>query len=261
MVTPIRRSRIATTRHVNRRPAFSMRKLTFSFGIVVIGVIGVGLLLRRAVEGSGVRPGAVVLVGVVAIATALAYVRLKGRGRGARNSATTSVVTRPVAPEEPDEPVDSASSRATVEPASREPAEPIEEAAAQVVEIEDYASMDADQFEDAVARLCEGAGCEDVSVVGGANDLGADILATAPDGRVLVIQCKRYTDSNKVGSEEVQRFGGTCFAVHQAEVAVVITTSAFTEPAAEYADRCGILCFDNDDLTAWAAGVGPAPWQ
>ncbi|MFG2888505.1 restriction endonuclease [Streptomyces sp. NPDC048248] len=241
MVTPIRRSRIATARHVNRRPAFSMRKLTFSFGIVVIGVIGVGLLLRRAVEGSGVRPGAVVLIGVVAVATALAYVRLKGRGRGARNSATTSVVTRPVAPVAPEE--------------------PIEEAPAQIVEIDDYASMDADQFEDAVARLCERAGCEDVSVVGGANDLGADILATAPDGRVLVIQCKRYTDSNKVGSEEVQRFGGTCFAVHQAEVAVVVTTSAFTEPAAEYADRCGILCFDNDDLTAWAAGVGPAPWQ
>ncbi|MFH8569428.1 restriction endonuclease [Streptomyces sp. NPDC017993] len=259
MVTPIRRSRIATTRPANRRPAFSMRQLTFSFGIVVIGVIGVGLLIRKAVEGSGVRPGAVVLIGVVAVATAVAYVRLKGRGRSAPNSATTSVVGRPV------EPVDPAASGApgdSVEPAEPgDSAEPIDEVPAQAVEIEDYASMDADQFENAVARLCERAGCADVSVVGGANDLGADVLATAPDGRVLVIQCKRYNDDNKVGSQDVQRFGGTCFAVHQAEIAVVITTSAFTEPAAEYADQCGILCFDNDDLIAWAAGLGPAPWQ
>ncbi|XLE11222.1 restriction endonuclease [Streptomyces sp. Pv4-95] len=230
--------------------------MTFSFGIVVIGVIGVGLLLRAAVEGSEVRPGALVLIGVVAVATALAYVRLKGRG--ARTSAAPSDATRPVAPEEPGM---AAPPGAVAEPAPVEPVEPVEDAPAQVDEIEDYASMDGDRFEDAVARLCERAGCEDISVVGGANDLGADIVATTPDGRVLVIQCKRYTDSNKVGSQEVQRFGGTCFAVHQAEIAVVITTSAFTEPAAEYADRCGILCFDHDDLTAWASGVGPAPWQ
>lgn len=125
----------------------------------------------------------------------------------------------------------------------------------------DFAAMDADAFEDAVARLCERDGCHDVRVVGGANDLGADVVAVAPDGRTVVLQCKRYGGTNKVGSQELQRFGGTCFAVHGADVAAVITTSDFTEPAVEYADRCGILCFGHPALSNWAAGTGPAPWE
>ncbi|MFB7393564.1 restriction endonuclease [Streptomyces sp. NPDC056191] len=60
-------------------------------------------------------------------------------------------------------------------------------------------------------------------------------MALTPDGRRLVIQCKRYRDSNKVGSQDLQRFGGTCFTVHGADVAAVVTTSTFTKPAAGYA--------------------------
>ncbi|CAM5535446.1 hypothetical protein SMICM304S_02837 [Streptomyces microflavus] len=37
-----------------------------------------------------------------------------------------------------------------------------------------------------------GDGCADAEVVGGAGDLGADVLATTPDGRRLVVQRKRY---------------------------------------------------------------------
>ncbi|MBH5338058.1 restriction endonuclease [Streptomyces pactum] len=125
----------------------------------------------------------------------------------------------------------------------------------------DYTALDADEFEQAVAALCERDGCEDVRVVGGAGDLGADVVAVAPDGRRVVIQCKRYDPAHKVGSGDVQRFGGTCFAVHDAEVAAVVTTSEFTEPAAEYAARCGIGCVDGPALTAWALGTGPAPWD
>ncbi|MBQ0986452.1 restriction endonuclease [Streptomyces sp. F63] len=122
-------------------------------------------------------------------------------------------------------------------------------------------SMDADAFEQAVAALCERDGCADVSVVGGANDLGADVLATGPDGRRIVIQCKRYGETNKVGSQDLQRFGGTCFTVHGADVAALVTTSSFTEPAADYAERTGIRCFDGADLVAWADRAGPAPWE
>ncbi|GGX90850.1 restriction endonuclease [Streptomyces minutiscleroticus] len=124
-----------------------------------------------------------------------------------------------------------------------------------------YDLLDPDEFERAVAGLCERDGCADVEVVGGAGDLGADVLATAPDGRRTVVQCKRYGDGNKVGSQDLQRFGGTCFTVHEAHVAAVVTTSYFTEPALEYAERCGILCFDRDDLRAWSDGTGPAPWS
>lgn len=46
MVTPIRRAGRPTTRQ-----AFSLQQLTVSFGMVVIVVIGVGLTLKKAVQG------------------------------------------------------------------------------------------------------------------------------------------------------------------------------------------------------------------
>lgn len=124
-----------------------------------------------------------------------------------------------------------------------------------------YDAMDADAFEQAVAALCERDGCRDVGVVGGANDLGADVVATGPDGRRIVIQCKRYGAANKVGSQELQRFGGTCFTVHEADVAALVTTSSFTEPAVDYAAHTGIRCFGGAALAAWADRTGPAPWE
>ncbi|QLH26238.1 restriction endonuclease [Streptomyces sp. Rer75] len=123
----------------------------------------------------------------------------------------------------------------------------------------DFEAMAPGEFEQAVADLCERDGCQVIRVAGGAGDLGADVIATAPDGQRLVIQCKRYDPSHKVGSEDVQRFGGTCFAVHDAQIAAVVTTSEFTEPAVEYAAQCGILCIDGQELATWAS-TGPAPW-
>ncbi|NED80211.1 restriction endonuclease [Streptomyces sp. SID11233] len=117
-----------------------------------------------------------------------------------------------------------------------------------------------DAFEEAVADLCRRDGCEDVEVVGGAGDLGADVLATAPDGRRVVIQCKRYAPTHKTGSQDLQRFGGTCWTVHGAQLAVLVTTSTFTAPAEDYAEACGIRLVDGVELEAWATGEGAAPW-
>ncbi|MGV9419537.1 restriction endonuclease, partial [Streptomyces sp. NPDC003674] len=125
----------------------------------------------------------------------------------------------------------------------------------------DHAELDPDAFEQAIADLCARDACRQVEVVGGAGDLGADVLAVTPDGRRLVIQCKRYGDTNKVGSQDMQRFGGTCFTVHEADIAVVVTTSDFTAPALEYAQQCGILCVNGLELTAWTEGTAPCPWD
>ncbi|MEV1021102.1 restriction endonuclease [Streptomyces sp. NPDC050264] len=124
----------------------------------------------------------------------------------------------------------------------------------------DFRGLDPDGFEAAVAALCERDGCTDVEVVGGAGDLGADVLATAPDGRRVVVQCKLYGPTNKVGSQDLQRFGGTCWTVHGAQLAAVVSTSEFTAPAEEYAQACGIRCIDGFALSAWAEGSGPTPW-
>ncbi|MFD8410943.1 restriction endonuclease [Streptomyces sp. NPDC059650] len=124
----------------------------------------------------------------------------------------------------------------------------------------DHAGADADGFEHTVAALCARDGCTSVEVVGGAGDLGADVVATAADGRRVVIQCKHYAQGHRVGSQDLQRFGGTCYAVHEADVAVIVTTSSFTAPAVEYADTCGIVCVDGEALVAWTEQQTPPPW-
>jgi restriction system protein len=54
------------------------------------------------------------------------------------------------------------------------------------------------EFEHALAFLCERDGCSNVQVVGGASDLGADVIATTPTGVRLVIQAKRNSPTNLV---------------------------------------------------------------
>lgn len=129
----------------------------------------------------------------------------------------------------------------------------------QSTELARYHAMDPREFEHAVAFLCQRDGCHGVQVVGGAGDLGADVTATAPDGRRIVIQCKRYGPTTKVGSPDLQRFGGTCYSVHGAQVAAVVTTSVFTQPAVTYGVHHGIRLFDNGALAGWASRTGPAP--
>ncbi|WP_326647725.1 MULTISPECIES: hypothetical protein [unclassified Streptomyces] len=41
----------------------------------------------------------------------------------------------------------------------------------------------------------------------------------------------------------------------------MLTTSEFTQPAADYAEQCGIRCVDHERLVAWTDGTGPAPWD
>ncbi|MET8968766.1 restriction endonuclease [Streptomyces hydrogenans] len=124
----------------------------------------------------------------------------------------------------------------------------------------DHRAVDPDGFEHAVAALCARDGCSPVEVVGGAGDLGADVIATTPRGMRVVLQCKQYAEDHRVGSPDLQRFGGTCYAVHEADVAVLVTTSSFTDPALEYASACGIVCVDGTDLAAWTASTAPPPW-
>jgi restriction system protein len=128
-------------------------------------------------------------------------------------------------------------------------------------EIGPYHAMTAREFEQAIAFLCHRDGCGQVQVVGGSGDLGADVTATAPDGRRVVIQAKRYGPTTKVSGPDLQRFGGTCYSVHGAHVAAVITTSVFTKQAAQYAQHMGIRLFGADELAGWITRTGPAPWH
>ncbi|WP_194817949.1 restriction endonuclease [Nocardia sp. XZ_19_385] len=123
-------------------------------------------------------------------------------------------------------------------------------------------SLSPAEFEQALAALCRRDGCTEVRVVGGSGDLGADVIARAPDGRRIVLQAKRYRSDRRVGSQDVQRFGGTAHTIHAADVAAVVTTArAFTAQATAYAARAGILLMPAKALAAWESQTGPTPWN
>ncbi|MFJ8980755.1 restriction endonuclease [Streptomyces sp. NPDC102282] len=247
-----------------RRPAFDVRRTAFGFALLAVLVCGVGLAVRTALETAGRHP---VVAGVSAVGLVAAVVVLL-RARRSRRAALRAAEA---AVESAYEVVDAAleelpDSALHPEPqlpdsvVAPEPQRPDSASDPEPPGPVDWAAMDPYDFEEAVAWLCRRDGCADAEVVGGAGDLGADVVATTPDGRRLVVQCKRYTSDNKVGSQDLQRFGGTCYAVHEAEVAVVVTTGEFTEPALEYAGQCDIVCVGFDELTAWSEGAAAPPW-
>lgn len=123
-----------------------------------------------------------------------------------------------------------------------------------------YLTASPDEFEQQTAALCRRDGCRDVRVVGGAGDLAADVLATAPTGRRILIQCKRYRPGNLVGSDHIQRVNGTYRDIHGCDQAIIVTTSGYTRDAVSLARRVNMRLYAAPELEAWARGGRP-PWN
>lgn len=132
--------------------------------------------------------------------------------------------------------------------------------AAQLRHIGPFLTMSPKAFEHALADLCRRDGCTKVSVVGGAGDLAADVLATTPAGQRILIQAKRYRPRTFVGSQDVQKVNGTYRDVHRCDLAAVVTTSSFTKAAAAFCAQVGIRAVDRRALALWAEGTGGPPW-
>ncbi|MEV6192804.1 restriction endonuclease [Streptomyces sp. NPDC051920] len=275
MAVPARARRTA---HRSRR--FELRATAVYFVLLALILALVGAIARTAAAAAVHRPAwavALVLMGVGAVMAGyrgkrrISAARIARRAAEALDEATqTAVEALEAASPAPAVGLVPAGAGACGGRLGTEPTillpetetetETTPEAPADTVELA-YEALDPYEFEEAVAELCRRDGCLDVEVVGGAGDLGADVVARTPDGHSVVIQCKRYCDGNRVGSQDLQRFGGTCFTVHGADVAVVITTSDFTAPAVEYAEQCGIVCVDGPQLERWQEGRGPLPWE
>ncbi|WP_189749313.1 restriction endonuclease [Streptomyces tendae] len=234
------------------RHRFDLRATTVTFGLAAVALVLTGWVVRMAFDVAQRRPAWVFVLVLGAVAAVLLARNARSRGAAARAAVrTTDAVAAATATA-----LDELGQGRAVEEAEHA----CPEEATAVVRTE-HEELSPDEFEEAIADLCRRDGCTEVEVVGGAGDLGADVLATAPDGRRVVIQCKRYGDDNKVGSQDLQRFGGTCFTVHGADVAVLVTSSDFTAPAADYAEWCGIVCVNEERLRDWCEGGGPAPWE
>ncbi|MDK1475469.1 restriction endonuclease [Streptomyces sp. 549] len=117
--------------------------------------------------------------------------------------------------------------------------------------------MTGTEFEDLVASLCRRDGCTEVRRVGGSHDNGADVLGRLPDGRTMVIQCKRYAPTSTIASREVRDLLGA--KVHfRADLAVFATTTRFSRPSEAFALEHGILAIHRDHLGLWNNGT-PLP--
>ncbi|MEW5540420.1 restriction endonuclease [Streptomyces cyaneofuscatus] len=243
MAIPIRRGSIH-----RRRGPFDLRRTTFGFALIALILAGGGMALRAAWRSAGRHPVAAVLVIALLLVAALLVLRRRRRARRIAETVTEAAYGI----------VDAGLAELDAAEAAR--AEQRPEPPEVVAHPVDYAQLDPYAFEEAVAELCRRDGCADAEVVGGAGDLGADVVATTPDGRRLVVQCKRYGPENRAGSQDLQRFGGTCYAVHEADIALVVSTGGFTEPALDYAEQCAILCYGPEELAAWSEGGAPPPW-
>lgn len=114
------------------------------------------------------------------------------------------------------------------------------------------------QFEHAVRDLMHRDGCPDARQVGGANDNGADVIATDPQGRRWVIQCKHRRQGlagTAVGTPDLQVLNGTARQLHQADVVVLVTNGRFSGKCPAFAHSQRIHLVDRDLLARWSAGT------
>lgn len=115
-------------------------------------------------------------------------------------------------------------------------------------------AMSGTEFEEAVAELCRRDGCTQVRRVGGSGDNGADVLGQLPDGRSMVIQCKRYAPHRTIASREVRDLLGA--KVHfAADVAIFVATTRFSPQAEAFAVEHHILTLHRDFFGLWNKGT------
>ncbi|MFI9809104.1 restriction endonuclease [Streptomyces sp. NPDC052301] len=248
---------------------FDLRTTALFFLLLALLLCVLAFVVRTAAHVVEHRPawaGVLVVLAVAAGLTGRSRWRRFSAARGARRAARALEEAAEKASDSLAAPAPLEADAPTERPGGHEevfaaPASDIGAYAVAPARMISCAELDPDEFEQAIAELCARDDCTDVEVVGGAGDLGADVVALTADGRRVVIQCKHYGDGNKVGSQDMQRFGGTCFTIHQADIAAVVTTSDFTAPALEYARQCGIVCVNGPDLQAWCEGGGPSPWD
>ena len=94
------------------------------------------------------------------------------------------------------------------------------------------------QFEELTGQILQRNGIlASYKRVGGAGDLGADLIGVNPNGGKIVVQCKRYAPGNKVGSKDIQHFVGMITVHHRADHGVFVTTSSYTPAALQLASE------------------------
>jgi restriction system protein len=106
---------------------------------------------------------------------------------------------------------------------------------------------DGSEFELYLFRLFYELGYNEVYQTTGSRDFGADLVFNDREGRRNVLQAKRYGQSNPVGLGAVQEIYAS-MRYYEAERAVVLTSSRYTEGSRTLAAVNGIKLLDREDL-------------
>lgn len=109
--------------------------------------------------------------------------------------------------------------------------------------------MDEYDFEKFIADLWEDQGWS-TRVLQATKDKGIDIEANRSDpiDQKLIIQAKRYSSDNKVGSEQVQQYSSLKIQEDHVDSVVIITTTEFTKQARNLASDLNVKLVNGDDL-------------
>ncbi|MEW2374430.1 restriction endonuclease [Streptomyces sp. NPDC006656] len=126
------------------------------------------------------------------------------------------------------------------------------------VSLDDIRDLHHTDFEQLAADLVRRDGFTVTQSKGGSGDLGADVIAVGPDGKILVIQCKHSkSGTTTIGSPDLQRLNGTARPVHKADVVVAMTNGSFSMPARRFAESQNIHLIESRELEQWATWGQP----
>jgi len=125
---------------------------------------------------------------------------------------------------------------------------PTASAGMKTLSLGDMLAMTPNQFEELTGKALEAMGYQEMKVSGGAGDLAADLHGKDPQGRSVIVQCKRYAPGNRVGSPAVQQFIGMKAIHHKADRGIYVTTADYSQQAIDLANQHDIVLIDGDDL-------------
>jgi hypothetical protein len=110
-------------------------------------------------------------------------------------------------------------------------------------------AMEPFEFENHVMSFFRDAGLDTV-VTPRSNDGGIDGFAKRPDGHLIVVQCKRYSET-PIGRPDIHQFRDA-IEEYEAWRGYFVTTSHFTDPAMKSADLSRkIILIEMDKLVHW----------
>lgn len=109
--------------------------------------------------------------------------------------------------------------------------------------------MNSSDFEELVAEVWESEGY-DTTVTKGSGDRGIDVEATRelPVSQLILIQAKRYTEGNKLGSDDVRTYATLYQQEPDADSVVIVTSGSITSEAKSLADDLNVKLLDGDSL-------------